>query len=122
MMRKLSREELIEILVSHEFWLQGAGGEVACFSNTDLQGVDFQGAKLELASFSRACLRHTNLKGTNLEDADLRHADLTGAKLDAGILRAGDIYFAHFSPDALPWLMLRADWHIVQWSVNINKD
>jgi hypothetical protein len=65
-----------------------------------------------------ADMRNADLNGTNLA-----HADLRGAKLGGGIVGALSIKCAHFSPDALPWLMLRPNWSKEQVLMCIhNKD
>ena len=61
---------LERILVNHEKWLNGKGGERA-----DLSGVD-----LSEADLSYADLRDADLSGVNLRNAKLHCANLSGAK------------------------------------------
>ena len=71
-MRKLSKEEIREILRKHELWLKGEdSGERADFSLCDLLEAD-----LRVANLRRANLRETNLRGANLRGANLRGADI----------------------------------------------
>jgi uncharacterized protein YjbI with pentapeptide repeats len=81
-MRKLSPEELEASIEQHGLWLESDG----------VRGT------------------RADFTGVNLQGADLRCADLRGAKLDGGIVGAWKILGAHFTLDALPWLMLRPNW------------
>ncbi len=81
-MKKLTKEQLQEILEKHKKWLQDEdGGERA-----DLKGADLKGADLESADLKGVDLRCASLKGANLN-----YADLTNAKVDEEILFANGL-------------------------------
>ena len=66
-LRKITQEQLEEILHKHELWLEDKeGGEKADLSYVDLAGADLTGANLRCA----------NLIGANLGDANLGYANL----------------------------------------------
>ena len=73
-LRKISQEELEEVLEQHWMWLTSAGikGHRADLSYTNLSGRDLHGANLQ----------NGNLKGANLRDADLWDSHLENAKMD----------------------------------------
>ena len=54
--RKVSEEELKQILATHETWLEtdGKEGSRADLSQTDLQGANLNGANLEGANLTKA--------------------------------------------------------------------
>jgi len=62
----MNNEALKKILLGHEKWLTGSGGERA-----DLRCADLRYANL----------RSADLRSANLEGADLRYANLSGADL-----------------------------------------
>ena len=67
-MKKLSGEQLCEVLKKHRMWLAGEEeGEKAYLRGADLRGANLRGA---------------DLGETNLRGADLRGANLRGANLD----------------------------------------
>lgn len=68
---KITRQKLIETLVSEGKSLAGL----------NLQGAALPGACLRGANLRGACLKNANLDGADLTDADLREADLRGARL-----------------------------------------
>ena len=102
-LKKITQEELDEIIRRHEMWLDsdGEAGEQADLSYTDLSGLNLananlrganmesvdlvfaslEGANLLDANLLGAKLMVANLKGANLLDANLLVAKLTGAKL-----------------------------------------
>ena len=71
-MKKITRNELNEILKEHKKWLHGNGGKQA-----DLRYADLRGADLRYAD-----LRGANLSNADLSGADLRYADLKGVKFN----------------------------------------
>ena len=71
-MRKVSSEELKDIISKHKKWLLDDGGERANLSYANLSNADL----------SNANLRYANLNNANLNDADLRSANLRSANLD----------------------------------------
>ena len=71
-LRKITQEQLEEILHKHKLWLlDKEGGEKADLSYVDLAGADLTGANLRCA----------NLIGANLEYANLEYANLTNTIL-----------------------------------------
>jgi uncharacterized protein YjbI with pentapeptide repeats len=132
LMRTINREELAEILELHDVWVASsgiAGARAVLFSvnfaNVSLRGVNLDGADLHSADLRDADLQGTclvdaclagadlqgaDLRGAKLEDVDFCEANLCGAKFSVEILDAWSIWGARFSPEALPWLMLRSNW------------
>ena len=99
-MRKISKEELDEILEKHKKWLSNEkGGERANLSCTKLQEVDLRGANLMSADLYGA-----DLKGASLRWADLRKADLRKADL-----RNVDLHDAKVQKVQRPWLLYAGD-------------
>ena len=80
-MRNVSKEELNEILESHELWLRGEGGKCADLSNVDLRGADLSNTNLKYADLIYANLRDVDLSNANLSDANLARANLQDANL-----------------------------------------
>ena len=101
-MKKISQEELKQILEKHKIYIATLGqeGERADLREADLKeaylsGVDLSGADLRGAYLEGADLRGTNLKGTNLRGADLRGADLEEAYLYRADLEEADLRGAY---------------------------
>ena len=98
-MKKVSKDELAEILEKHGRWLRGEkGGAWADLSGVDLRWADLSDAILGGADLSWSDIYGANLRGANLTGADLRGADLDfscwplwcgskGVKVDARIFR-----------------------------------
>ena len=89
----MRQEELDEILLAHEKWLEsdGKGGVRADLSganlrNADLRNADLSNANLSYANLRGANLRNADLSYANLNSADLRNADLSGANMDYAVL------------------------------------
>lgn len=74
----MKKEELKDILHSHEMWLNKKGGKRALLQYVDLHGADLSGANL-----SGADLKYANLSDANLSGADLSGADLSGVKFNS---------------------------------------
>lgn len=92
-MKRITREELNEILEKHGKWLFCADeGERADFSYMDLAGVDLRNENL-----GGMILKGADLKGADLTGATLVETDLKGANLDYSCLPlwCGSLY-AHF--------------------------
>ena len=90
-MKKITTEQLNEILENHKKWLNNDGGKKADLSETDLSVADLSGADLSETDLSETDLSGANLREANLRGADLRGAYLSGANLiDAG-LRGADL-------------------------------
>jgi len=97
-MRKISKEELSEILNTHKIWLESdynlgsradlyganlseANLSEAKLSGADLSGADLSGADLAYGDLSKADLSEANLYKADLSEANLYKADLSGANL-----------------------------------------
>lgn len=86
-MKKITQEELKEILDKHQKWLFNEDeGERAIFLDTNIRGANLAGANLESAKLQGACLRDVELQGACLKGANLMDADLKGANLDYSCL------------------------------------
>ncbi len=87
-MKKISAEELQQIVADHQTWLafDRRRGRKADLSGTDLSGVELPEARLEMANLAGA-----NLSGANLLLSDLSQADLTGADLSGADLSGADL-------------------------------
>ena len=105
-MKKITREELDQILQQHQLWLDNNGdkGERAVFNSANLSNTSFRGANLRLANLSGANLigadiSRTDLQGANLQGADLidvhlQNTDLRIANLQDANLQGGNLYGA----------------------------
>ena len=89
----MRQEELDEILLAHEKWLEsdGKGGVRANLSYANLRGANLRNADLSYANLRGANLRNADLRNAdlsyaNLNSADLRNADLSGANMDYAVL------------------------------------
>ena len=93
-MKKITEEELREILEQHKLWLDSYGEKGKC---ADLSGADLSDADLTCADLSDANLSGANLYRANLRGADLRRADLTHANLTDADLTGADLYGANLT-------------------------
>lgn len=131
-MKKITQEELKEILAAHKLWLESSRkrGKRAHLLRADLRRAKLEGANLQEANLRYANLQGADLRGANLFEADLYSADLRDANLQEAELRwarlvwtnmCGAIiplsirncvsfYGTKFSADALPWLILHPQW------------
>ena len=103
-LKKITQEELDEIISKHILWLNshGAEGEQACLSYMDLTGVNLENAYLH-----RANLIGTNLQGANLSGANMRfsrfiyaslaNADMSMSDLQGSIFTAADLRGANLT-------------------------
>ena len=74
-MKKITKEELAEILVKHKKWRDDSNeGERANLSYLDLRWVNLRSANLGGSNISYADLRGSNLRGADLSDSNLRGA------------------------------------------------
>lgn len=97
-MRKITENELQEILRKHKLWLnEKEGGERADLTGADLIGADLRGADLTGAYLRGADLRGANLRMANLIGADLRGANLNRADLTEADLREADLHGANLT-------------------------
>ena len=93
-MKKISKEELTEILRKHKNWLDtGIKNENSKLA--DLQHANLQHADLRKADLRCADLRKADLSYTYLSDADLRCADLRNANLQCANLQRADLQHAN---------------------------
>ena len=96
-LRKITQEQLEEILHKHKLWLEGEeGGEKADLSYCDLRdanltGANLTSANLEGANLKYAYLEYANLVEANLEGADLKYVNLKGAILEGANLEGADL-------------------------------
>lgn len=117
-MKKITKEELKEILDKHQKWLFCADeGERADLSYMDLAGVDLRSENL-----GGVILKGADLKGADLTDATLIETDLKGANLDYSCLplSCGSLY-AHFDDRQLRQIAF----HLVKaglWSKNASPE
>jgi len=150
-MKKMSQEELDQVLQQHELWVESGGvqGARADLSRINLSHAHLSGAQLSYADLSCAQLAGANLtcadlsgaqlsgawlyeadlSGADLSHVDLTgawlfHANLTGAQISAATRLHQCLNFKHLtcSPDTLPWLILHPKW--AQWksTVKVIKD
>ena len=118
----MTKEELQDIIKSHEKWLNCGDGKraVLCdvdlsninLNHSDLRGADLSGANLigadlSGANLSRANLCCANLSSANLNDANLSDANLSGANLNDANLRNADLSGANLSRANLRCASLR---------------
>lgn len=112
-MRRITNDELREILDKHSKWLRDEdGGEQANLIEADLRdteplrgnlryadltGADLSHADLSCANLGDVNLKGANLKGVNLRHANLSHSDLTDADLRGASLRFADFRYANLS-------------------------
>ena len=98
-MRKISKEELKQILEKHKIYITTSGkeGERAYLNRADLRGADLSGADLSRANLEGADLSWANLRGADLSRADLSRADLSRADLSWADLSGADLRKANLS-------------------------
>ena len=143
-MKKITREELDQILQQHQLWLdsncakgkraklQGAGLQRANLQganlrNTRLSSINLHGANLHFADLQSASLCYANLQGANLgganlSNADLYNADLRCARFNTNIRNCLSFSGAQFTSDALPWLILHPRWPELKDTVRIETE
>ena len=81
-MKKISEQELKDILDKHRKWVKNEeGGVRADLSSADLSSANLSYANLSYANLSSANLSSANLSGANLSGANLSDANLCGADL-----------------------------------------
>ena len=91
-MKKITEEQLKNVLDSHTKWLTKNDGKRA-----DLTGADLTGADLTSANLKYADLTGADLTGAYLTSANLKYADLTGADLTSANLKYADLTGAYLS-------------------------
>ena len=104
-LRKITKEELREVLRKHKLWLdKKEGGERADLSWSDLSwsdlsganlsGANLRGADLSEANLGRADLRRADLSVSDLSWSNLSWSDLSGANLRGADLSGADLDFS----------------------------
>ena len=92
-LRKVSEDELKEILAKHEKWLESGGTKG---KRADLQDAILDGANLQEANLTGANLQGAILSGANLQRADLTRANLQRAVLREAELQGCNLFMAEF--------------------------
>ena len=94
--RKISQEELEDILKKHKKWLNNQnGGERANLIDADLSYLNFKKVDLRCAKMTSVNLTHADLTDTVLKNADLRSANLTDTVLKNADLTDTNLAFAN---------------------------
>lgn len=112
-MKKISREELNEMLVQHELWLNNEGGEQlnledVDLNNADLRNADLRNANLKYANLECVNLMNANLECASLECASLRNANLECANLECASLECANLEYANLTNTNLEYAHLRS--------------
>ena len=95
-MKKITKNELDEILRKHKLWLMNdPEGEMANLSKANLSEADLSGANLSGANLSEANLSEANLSWANLSWANLYRANLYRANLYRANLSEANLYMAN---------------------------
>ena len=88
----MTQEELSEVLIKHQLWLEDEGeGERASLDGANLYGASLNGANLYGASLNGANLERASLEGANLYGASLNGANLYGASLEGASLYGANL-------------------------------
>ena len=88
----MTQEELSEVLIKHQLWLEDEGeGERASLDGANLYGASLNGANLYGASLNGANLERASLEGANLYGASLERANLNGASLEGASLYGANL-------------------------------
>ena len=106
-MKKISREELNEMLVQHELWLNDEGGKRLDLENVDLRDADLRNTNLRNANLECANLECANLMNTNLECANLECASLMNTNLEYANLTNTNLEYANLRSANLEYANLR---------------
>ena len=93
-MKKITEEELKEILEQHRLWLCSDEKEG---KRADLKDADLSGANLTRANLRFAVLTSANLTGANLTGVNLYYANLIGANLTRANLTNAYLYYANLA-------------------------
>lgn len=87
-LKKITQEELKEVLELHKKWLNGEeNGVRADLSYMDLRDMDLRDTNL----------RHAKLRYANLEDANLQGANLRGTNLEGVVLQGAKLSQANLT-------------------------
>ena len=91
-LRKISQEELEDILKKHKKWLNNQnGGERANLIDADLSYLNFKKVDLRCAKMTSVNLTHADLTDTVLKNADLTDTNLAFANLKRANLKGTDL-------------------------------
>ena len=98
-LRKITQEQLEEVLLKHKLWLEDKeGGECANLSYVDLEyaylkGADLRGADLIGANLEYANLEYANLTNTILQDTIIPNDNKEYIKEENKVLETNSMYF-----------------------------
>jgi uncharacterized protein YjbI with pentapeptide repeats len=108
-LRRISQEELQDILEQHEQWLTSDGekGNRAVFFDVDCSGLNLEGADLRGAFFGQSNFSHTNMyeaklraaqiQLSNFSETDLRKADFTNSEISFSYFYKSNFSYANMS-------------------------
>jgi len=115
-LRKITPEELKEVLRLHRLWIHKNPGGIRAdlsytdLSHTDLINVDLTGADLIYSNLFGVNLTCANLFNANLYGANLTHCRLASANLSRAILTRANLTGAHlFSANFTSAILASAD-------------
>lgn len=102
-LRKITKEELDEILESHHLWRKSdkVEGEKADLSYCDLSGMDLRGISFSSADLSFSDLSETLLHNCNFFNADLSFSDLSRSNCEKSFFIGTDLSEVDFSSATL---------------------
>ena len=93
----MTKEELQDIIKSHEKWLNCGDGKRAVLCDVDLSNINLNHSDLRGADLSGANLIGANLSDANLSGADLCYANLSGAYLIGASLSDANLSSANLN-------------------------
>ena len=103
----MTKEELQDIIKSHEKWLNCGDGKRAVLCDVDLSNINLNHSDLRGADLSGANLIGANLSDANLSGADLYCANLSDANLSGANLNDANLCCANLSRANLRCASLR---------------
>ena len=103
----MTKEELQDIIKSHEKWLNCGDGKCAVLCDVDLSNINLNHSDLRGADLSGANLIGANLSDANLSGADLYCANLSDANLSGANLNDANLCCANLSRANLRCASLR---------------
>lgn len=111
-MRKITRDEFLQILYNHKLYLETLRGKCADLRDVDLANAglrddDLVGVNLSFANFEGANLSGLNLSHANLRFSNLRNANLSNANLYSAALCGADLSYANLEEADLNYVNLR---------------
>ncbi len=94
--RRVSQEELNELLRKHKLWLEGKeGGERLVIINYNLSGSNLRGSNLRGSDLSWSNLSESDLSGSNLRGSDLSWSNLSESDLSGSNLTGSDLSWSN---------------------------